>query len=273
MRTHYWSCTQFADWLRGTPKPRAETGPGWRTWNSQAQAAHPVRYWLAETGLDKLQKVVHWIPDQVYDLKYYINNRWVTRTHQLTASAQHIRPGQWRDFGDRILPCLFDELVNFVELELAWKHIAWDTEARERYGAPRWSWGWWRWRSWRSAQAGLDYLDWESGLRYDETWGIEANDPLWGQSTPQAQNAETIKALYTWYTTDYLARPDPHDLSGWTAVCDQHRGGWADDNFTESERLDRDQALDRLRDIEAKWLEEDTEMLVLLIRTRGALWT
>lgn len=273
MRTHYWSCGQFADWLRGTPKPYAETGSGWRTWNTQAQQAHPVRYWLAETGLDGLQKVVHWVPDKLYGIKYYVNNRWVTRTHQLTAYPQNIKRGQWRDFGDRILPCLFDELVNFVELELAWKHVAWDLEARAKYNAPRWAWGWWRWRTWRNRAAGLAYLDWEMSLRYDETWAIDDTDPSWGAPTFQAKNAEIIRSLYLWYTETYLKRPDPHDLSGWSAVCDKHRGGWDRDSFTEDENLEKDQALKRLNDIETKWLEEDTEMLVLLIRTRKALWT
>ena len=272
-RSHYWSCTKFADWLRGTPKPCAETGPGWRTWDAQAQAAHPVRYWLAETALDSIQKAVYWVPDQVYELKYYVNNRWVTRTHQLTANPQDIKPGQWCDFGDRMLPCLFNELVNFVEVELAWKHIAWDLEARAKYNPPRWAWGWWRWRTWRSMAAGLDYLDWEAGLLHDETWGIDAADPLWGTPTLQATNAQAIKALYLWYTQDYKNRPDPRDTSGWTAFCDKHRGGWASADYTPDEKLEVDQALEKLRDLEAKYLQEDTDMLIRLVNLRKALWT
>lgn len=271
--THYWSCSRFADWLRGTPKPHAETGPGWRSWNSEAQAKHPVRYWLAETGLHKLQDLVYWIPKQLYNLKYYVNNRWVTRTHQLTAHPQSIKPGQWRDFGDRMLPCLFDELVNFVELELAWKHIAWDPEARQRYNAPRWAWGWFRWRTWRSRQAGLDYLDWEASLRYDHTWGMDETDPLWGQPTTQATNALAIRELYIWYTEGYQHRGDPHDMSGWTQLCEEHPGGWDRDSFTPEEDARRTEVLDRLRDIEAKYQQEDTDMLVRLVQLRGALWT
>ena len=116
-RTHYWSCSEFADWLRGTAKPKFETGEGWRKWRHAAKNKHPFRYWLAEEVLDKIQNFI-WHPvDTLYDLKYYINNRWVTRTHALTAHPKDIKPGKWRDLGNRFLPCLFNELVDFVEHE------------------------------------------------------------------------------------------------------------------------------------------------------------
>lgn len=85
MRSEYWCNSAFADWLRGTMKPGAETISGWETWRQQAKKAHPIRYWLAEEGLDHIQKFLWWPIDRLYDVKYYINNRWVTRTHALTA--------------------------------------------------------------------------------------------------------------------------------------------------------------------------------------------
>ena len=53
---NYWTCSKFADWLRGTAKPTAETSEGWRSWEKKARDTHPVRYWLADEGLDYLQK-------------------------------------------------------------------------------------------------------------------------------------------------------------------------------------------------------------------------
>ena len=157
MRNHYWTCSKFADWLRGTPSPTALTSKGWREWRADAQKRYPVRYWLADDGLDYLQTIFYWIPDKLYGLKYYINNRWVTRTHALTASASDIPRGQWCDVGNRFLPCLFNELRDFVEVELAWWHIAWsNAEEKAKYRAPFWATGWFRWRTWRCRQAGLD---------------------------------------------------------------------------------------------------------------------
>jgi hypothetical protein len=53
--SNYWSCTPFADWVRGTRKLKSGTSEEWYDWNSKAKGYNPVRYWLAEEGLDKLQ--------------------------------------------------------------------------------------------------------------------------------------------------------------------------------------------------------------------------
>ena len=57
-RTHYWSCSSFADWLRGTAKNGAKTAEGWRDWRKDAETKYPFRYWLAEEGLDKIQNFI-----------------------------------------------------------------------------------------------------------------------------------------------------------------------------------------------------------------------
>jgi hypothetical protein len=54
-RANYWSCSKFANWLRGTAKPGAATSKGWREWKNEAQRSHPVRYWIAEEGLGYVQ--------------------------------------------------------------------------------------------------------------------------------------------------------------------------------------------------------------------------
>ena len=130
----YWSCTKFADWLRGTPKISAGTDDEWNNWYEQAKTAHPVRYWISEEGLDMVQDFITFPLRTLYSIKYYINNRWITRTHALTSHPRDIQPGAWSDLGNRFLPCLFNELVNYVEVELAWWHIAWDGEERKTPG-------------------------------------------------------------------------------------------------------------------------------------------
>jgi hypothetical protein len=104
------------------------TSEEWDNWTTAAQMKHNFRYWLAEEGLSYLQDFVTWPVRKIYDVKYYINNRWVTRTHALTAHPRDIKPGAWCDVGNRFLPCLFNELVDFVETESAWSHIAWGSK-------------------------------------------------------------------------------------------------------------------------------------------------
>lgn len=276
MRNHYWTIGPFADWLRGTPSPGALTGRGWREWREKAESAHPVRYWLAEEGLYYLQRFFYYIPDQLYGLKYYINNRWVTRTHALTAHARDIKPGEWRDVGNRFLPCLFNELVDYVEVELAWWQIAWsDKEKRAKYNAPFWATGWFRWRTWRCVQAGLDNLAWQ--MTCDNRDYTPEDDPTHGELTAQAHNAREILALYTWWTQVYHNRTDPHDAGGWSAYCEQRRQTGKhlldfEDRTPEEAEISR-KALDATQAIEDQYIQEDEEMMIRLIRIRRSLWT
>ena len=270
---NYWSCTKFAEWVRGTEKPRAETSEGWDAWYKMAAAAHPVRYWIAEEALDAVQNFLWWPVDRIYDVKYYVNNRWVTRTHSLTAHPRDIKPGTWCDVGNRFLPCLFNELVDFVEVELAWWHIAWDKEAREKYKAPFWASGWFRWRVWRCPEAGLDNLDWQLRLRVDE------NDPE-SEFTQQAKNAQEILDLYNWWTQIYSKRVDPYEASGWSAICDEERqangGKLSLSNLggsTPAQRKRMDRAHNMIDKMEREREKEDEQMMIRLIRVRSALWT
>ena len=52
---NYWSCTKFADWLRGTAKLGAGTSEQWDEWRTTAQMKHNFRYWVAEEALDAIQ--------------------------------------------------------------------------------------------------------------------------------------------------------------------------------------------------------------------------
>jgi len=276
MRNHYWTIGPFADWLRGTPSPGAQTSRGWREWREEAQKKHPVRYWLAEEGLDYLQRFVYYIPDKLYGLKYYINNRWVTCTHALTAHPSDIPRGEWRDVGNRFLPCLFNELRDFVEVELAWWHIAWsDREEKAKYNAPFWATGWWRWRTWRCPQAGLDCLAWQMELTNAEF--LDDDKKHLAEPTQQAIHAREILELYKWWTEVYPNRPDPHDAGGWSDYCAKFRNEGRDfldfEDRTDEERAASSQALDATQTIEDKYNQEDEEMMIRLIRIRQSLWT
>ena len=276
MRNNYWSCSKLANWLRGTPKPGAATSKGWNQWTQEAKSNHPIRYWIAEEGLDIAQKIVYWPTDQLYSIKYYINNRWITRTHSLTAHPRDIKPGQWCDVGNRFLPCLFNELVDFIEVEQAWNHIAWSDEARKKYKAPWWSYGWFRVRTWRSPAAGMDHLVWASGLRNTD-WA-SPGDPEYNKPTPQAERAKEMIDLYVWWTAIRPQRKDPHDASGWSEICDRRRtadGGLfgSMEDETAEELAQTRASLDICHQIEQEYEQEDEDMMIRLIKVRNGLWT
>jgi hypothetical protein len=275
-RSQYWSCTPFADWIRGIEKGGAKTGRGWREWEAEAKTKYPIRYWIAEEALDAVQNFLWWPIDKIYDVKYYVNNRWVTRTHSLTAHPRDIKPGDWCDVGNRFLPCLFNELVDFVEVEIAWWHLAWSPEERHKYNMPWWAVGWWRIRTWRCPQAGLDNLDWQSKLVWTEDEVGDDKEKI-GKPTYQAEKALEILALYKWWKEVYPNRPDVHDASGWTAYCDMRRERGdhmldLEDRSPEEAEMSR-KALDKSHEIEQAYEAEDEAMMIRLIKIRNSLWT
>ena len=276
MRSHYWTIGKFADWVRGTPGPGALTSEGWDAWHTKAQAAHPIRYWIAEEGLDHLQKFVYYIPDKLNDVRYYINNRWVSNSHALTAHPRDIQPGNWSDVGNRFLPCMFNELVDFVEIEQAWHHCIWSDDMKTKYDVPWYRKGWLRWRTWRSAEAGMEYLRWAETLTNEEF--LEEGEKHKAEPTYQAKAAKEIIQLYTWWTVTYRNRPDPYEASGWTAACEASRianGGRLSFSADKDPVLKKasDKAHKLLQKIEADYEKEDEEMMIRLIKIRGSLWT
>jgi hypothetical protein len=277
MRANYWSCSPFADWLRGTAKLEAGTSKEWRLWKQAAKDTHPIRYWIVEEGLDYIQDFVNWPADKFHSIRYYINNRWVSRTNSLTAHKRDIKPGEWRDVGNRFLPCMFNELVDFVEVEQAWHHVLWSDEEQKKYQVPWWRKSFLRWRTWRCAEAGLEYLRWASNLKIDESMGVEPGEEGYGDPTYQAKAAQEIIALYTWWKEVYPNRPDVYDVSGWTEYCATRRKSDFDffdfDDETEEDKKKSKQSLDKINELELQYEQEDEEMMIRLIKIRKSLWT
>ena len=275
---NYWSCTKFADWVRGTPKGGAKTSEDWDKWRNEAEQYNPVRYWIAEEALDAIQGFFLYIPERLNDVRYYINNRWVSKSHALTAHPRDIRPGRWSDVGNRFLPCLFNELVDFVEIEQAWHHCMWSDDAKTKFDVPWYRSGWLRLRTWRSPEAGLEYLKWASELTWGDDEYLDKDDERYGKPTSQAVYAKEIIELYTWWTVTYRNRPDPYEASGWTAYCEAARlanGGrmaWGNDKSPELKKASKI-ALDKLHKIEKAYEKEDEAMMIRLIKIRQSLWT
>ncbi len=269
MRSRYFSCSKLADWVRGTPKLDCGTSEEWDDWRETAKKLHPLRYWLAEEGLDNLQNFIMYPVDKLYSIKYWILNRYVTKTHALTST---LKKGEWHEIEERILYCLFDELVNFVEIDVAWKNVIYNGDPSKKYNAPWYSKGWWNLRVWRDAKCGLDYLDWESTLVMDESYGLNKQHSDYGKPTDQAINAQEISTLYHWWKYERVMRKEPYEISGWNDYCEKNSPISYDKETPE----ERQQVVDLLQlsyDIEKKYLKEDQRMLIRLIKIRTSLWT
>ncbi len=276
MSSDYWSCSKFADWLRGTSKPSARREKDWDTWKKSAQKKS-FRYWLAEEGLDRLQNLLNWPKNRLNDVRHYCNNRWIYKTHSLNS---RLKPGQWYDFDTRMFHAAFDSLVNFVEIEQAWLNVICSDKAYKKY-RKRWYYFFLFTHQWRSPEAGLDYLKWAANLRHDEEW-LDKNDPEFGKPTQQSIAAKETLELYTWWKEIRPKRPDPIDTSGLNNYWKEKHLA-AQDQGIEFQLLDRDkegpdrdhfnQLMENCHRIEQEQAEEDTEMLIRLVKIRGSLWT
>ena len=274
MRSSYWTCSSFADWLRGTKSPYALTSKGWKEWKKAARNKHPWRYWLADDGLGHLQDFFMWIPDRINDVRYYCYNRWITKTHAMTSTLEK---GKWHEFNERMLYCSFDQLIDFVEIDTAWSHVMWDSEAREEYKLPWWRKQWWtRWfHVWRCPAAGVAHLEWASSLTNVDY--CSKNDPDYGKPTQQAKTAMETLTLYWWWKEERPNRPDPYVVSRWSEICEKRRAKDPDDilgeDKTPAEERESKKALDKLHKLEAQYEKEDDAMLMRLVKLRRSLWT
>lgn len=256
-RINYWSCSKFANWIRGSKKPGALTLEEWEDWREKQEKTNSIRYYIADKLLNKIQNVLYFPKDLFYSIKSYLINRFVNKTHYLKTG---FKPGYFYEIDEKILHALFNELVDFVEIELAWMQIIFNDDDK-KYKIP-----WFRKiRRWRCQEAGLDNLKWASGLRFTKDCGLMEDDPKIGLLTPQAESAKQIFEIYNWWKNIRPNRPDPLELSGWGSVCSKKRN-----QVSEHERY---ACLKDYEKIEQDYENEDEEMLIKLIKLRKHLWT
>jgi hypothetical protein len=250
-RIHPWNCSKFADLIRGSVKPAGLTLEGWKEWKIEQKTKHPVRYWFAEKGLIKLQNFLMFPLDIYGEAKYYIYNRWIDKTHYLQTG---LKPGHYYEFDYRILHGIFNELVIYVEVELAHTMKAYPERKYKFVNG-------------RCAKAGLDHLEWACDLKYTKDWGVDKKDPKYGKPTQQAITAKKIKELYLWWK-DRPNRPEPMEVAKLT--WDQDK----EDNLMNGKITRKELSeFKKLEKIEADYEKEDTKMLIELIKIRKELWS
>lgn len=278
-RHNYWSCSKFASWLLttfgSTPKPGAATAEEWSDWRASVRKEHPVVYWVTEEALDGVQNFLYWPYDKMKNAHDYIFNRYVSKSHILRTG---LKPGEYNGVEEQLFGALGTLIQDFIEVEKAWHHCACDDKARAKFGTP-WTFRRFSFSEWRCPEAGLELLEWEIGLKMDEDWGVEKDNPEYGKPTGQALRAMEQKRLYLWWTKERLARKDPYEESGWSEWCNRKREDGGDslaDLFgekTEEEQEESSRRLLILRELEEKQEKEDEEFMYSVIKIRSSLRT
>ena len=247
-RIHYWSCSKFADFIRGEKKPYALELGKWDEWYKEQKRIRPWRFWLSDTVLPKIQNIVYFPYDVYSTVKTYIRNRYIDKIHYLKTG---LKPGGYYDFDTRILHGLFNELVDFVEIELS--HLSkWHTNKKYKF------------KNGRCIEAAYDYFDWSTNLKYDESYGTSKEDEHYGRLTDQAKNMRKVKKLYEWWKNTRPNRVNPYSdpqLGDIEDICDNKKHKSKKKLYEQAYQKEIDQQ------------NEDTKMLIELIKIRDSLWT
>lgn len=235
-RINYWSCSKFANWIRGKDKPYALEWGQWDEWEKEQKKQRPIRYWLSDTFLKILQDIVYFPLDLYRTIKIYIRNRYIDKLQYLHTG---LKPGSYYDLDYRIIHALFNELVDFVELELT-ASMKWDSSKKYKFIKGR------------CKEAQDDYFDWANHLKHQ------------GRLTEQAKASRKIQKLYEWWKNERPNRIDPFSSSEFSYDIDE---------ILDNKQIKQKQkAYKKAYDVELDQENEDTKMLIELINIRHHLW-
>ena len=236
-RIHHWNCSKFANWIRGEKKPHALEWHKWEEWHNDQKKLRPFRYWLSDTFLKRLQDIVYFPIDVYRTVKVYIRNRFIDKLQYLHTG---LKPGEYYDLDYRIIHALFNELVDFVEKDLS--HLShWDRNKTYKFN------------NGRCVEAAYDYFKWANNLKHG------------GRLTDQAKASRKIQKLYEWWKNERPNRADPFSSSVLSYDIDEiidHK------NIKQKQKQ-----IKKAYDLELAQDNEDTEMLIELIKIRNHLWT
>lgn len=268
----YFSCSKFICDLRqrfNIDKPLYAGFDEWDDWNKATKQAHPYGYFLTETLPKWLDDVWDLVTSPYYNTRYYIRNRFIRKTHVMRTDCP---VGEYQDTDSRLLSAMANAVIDFVEIELAYKSAWCVTEASKTAV----------WRDGRCPDLGLDYLRQEQQMVYDDNEGFHEPEII-GQRHAQAITADEILAIYQW-AKDRPNRADPYDASGWTEYCEECRvaaEAAGKSYFAYNFGKHRDpvmeaksaEAMKRMREIEISYDDEDTDMLMRIVKIRKHLWS
>lgn len=236
----------------GIDKPEAAEWGEWEGINDRIRREHPVGWFFTETLPDCIEAVYNFITAPYYSTRYYIRNRFYRKTHVLRTDCP---PGEYCDTDDRIITALANAIIDYVEIELAYKHM-WcgSTEVDKA-----------QWQAGRCPELGLKYLEWEMDLDNPEL-------DEYNRADFQAEAAKEVKLVYDWAKAR-PNRPDPHEISGWSEYCAKYRDVLWKRDETPEQAIEQAAALAKTREIEQQYDDEDEAMLIRIIKVRKSLWS
>lgn len=245
---------RFLKWMKYDP-PGSLEADHWRIFNEEFKEKAPVRYFITSIVPDFIRPVRGFFTR----IKDWIRYRTINRYHVIDTG---LAPGYY-EISDKVLHGPFNLLKNFVEKEQAWASQCWSsTNKLTRIETLPFYYEFF----YCKPEIGIAHFNWAATLD-DPTL------PPGDRSEEQAKNAREVLALYTWWTE---TRPKRYiDEEGVTYSNQGFPMGPLDSGFdrTAADYVAFTKWHNEEMDAEGRWIEEDTEMLIRLIKIRSSLWT
>jgi len=247
--------SRFTKWLN-FDRLKLGTADQWNEWETEYQKQAPIRYWLTHKLPHLTWYPIKWKYDKVRDwVRYRIRPYHIIDTGL---------PPRYYDTDTLLLHANFNLLKDFVEKEKAHMYFWTTAEARQETRLGRLVR-----RKKPSPMDGIKYLEWETTLDAPE-------DPSDANPTQAATARETLE-LYTWWVFD---RPNRAELTAPEAPEDDDSGRSIMYRMSDVYRKKHPEyyaafqkwCTDHSKQ-EQDWDDEDTEMLIRLIKIRKSLWT
>jgi hypothetical protein len=242
-------------------EPFALPAGGWDRFYKEFKEKMPIRYFIYHIiGNNFVDWFRYQTVGNLKDIRYYLKNRYTRKTH--TLQGHSLKKGEYHEISERFLDCSFSALVDYIENELPEHDFRWSSDLEKSskfslYQVPTWAryycinW----FCIYRSPSAGVDSI--LSRIK---------NPTL---NTEQQKEAKEIFDLYFWWTVYRPNRPDPYKLAGFDVDNLVDVLGIKDNIKGKSKR----KMFNMVSRIEEDYANEDTEMLVRLMKIRDALWT
>lgn len=258
-RYSYWSHSRLAKrihlWTGVEKTPPSATSEEWGIYKHNNK--HKIGYWITDTLFHKLQDIWMFIPDVYDNVRLKLENRFITQAYMLDTKLNKY---EWQEYETRVMNGLMESMVDFVENEQAHMTNMGKCKA-DKVKLP-------------SREVGLEHLDWAASLT--DEWGENE-----GQPSFQAIHAKELKEIYLWWKDIRPNRKDPMEESGLHDYYDRQRDAGRcmfdfDPNSEpepESETAIHDTVSELYHELEQKQEDEDTEMLIRLIKIRKGMWT
>ena len=223
--------------------PKSGTIEEWAEFHKNARKKK-LCYWIFETMPTYFRVKKMQLDDVIYWFKYRLQSK-----HKYHLIDTKLKPSYYEN--DKImLHGMFAVLVNYVEIELAHMNHCFNDGKNTK----------------TNKQNGLEQLDWQINLvNEDET------------SKHQSESAQQIKDLYVWWTDTRPNRDDALDLSGYNNIEQDydHSVSVMEMMANRDDKLKNEinTAFNKAEIIDAEYEDQDTEMLIKLIKIRKTLWT